>query len=188
MWYTRTTCPLHMKWELDPEAQLPGTAILSEFALKGYSGVNLIHKTAPAPERSSFPTVNLCSFRNLRKDRNNNTLQSMPPARNRHQKSTHSTVQMGSQHSSRHQTSASFAGSLLTRQHNSPLSCSSLVIVGNPCKLITECSRVPQLKDENVWILLHGNAIKVHGCLPVYNNYWEKKNRIKHFLRHLVID
>ena len=69
MWYTRTTCPLHMKWELDPEAQLPGTAILSEFALKGYSGVNLIHKTAPAPERSSFPTVNLCSFRNLRKDR-----------------------------------------------------------------------------------------------------------------------
>lgn len=32
-WYTRTTCRLRMKWELDPEAQLPGTAIMSEFAL-----------------------------------------------------------------------------------------------------------------------------------------------------------
>ena len=31
--------------------------------------------------------------------------------------------------------------------------------------LIIECSRVPQLKDENVWFLLHGNAIKVHTFL-----------------------
>ena len=27
------------------------------------------------------------------------------------------------------------------------------------------CSRVLQLKDENVWLLLHRNAIKVHMCL-----------------------
>ena len=33
------------------------------------------------------------------------------------------------------------------------------------CESITECSRVPQLKDENVWLLIHGNAIKVHICL-----------------------
>ena len=70
-------------------------------------------------------------------------------------------------HSSRQQTSASFAQFLLKRQHNSPLSCSSLVIVGKSDESIIECSRVSQLKDENVWLLLHGNAIKVHMC-PAY--------------------
>ena len=68
-------------------------------------------------------------------------------------------------HSWRHQTTASFGGVLLKREHGSPLSCTSLVIVEKPCESITECCRVLQLKDENVWLLLHGNAIKVHMCL-----------------------
>ena len=71
-------------------------------------------------------------------------------------------------HSSRHQTSACFAGFLLKREHSSQFSCSSLVIVGKPCELITECSRDPPIKDENVWLLLQGKAIKVHLCLAYH--------------------
>ena len=62
--------------------------------------------------------------------------------------------------SSRHQTSASFAGIHTT--HHSSAAASSLW--GSPDESITECNRVLQLKDENVWLLLHGNAIKVHMC------------------------
>ena len=36
-----------------------------------------------------------------------------------------------------------------------------LPVLGKPCESIIECSRVLQLKDGNVWLLLHGNAIKV---------------------------
>ena len=53
-------------------------------------------------------------------------------------------------HSSRHQTSASFAGFLLKSEHSSPLSCSSFLLWGSPDESITECSKVLQLKDENV--------------------------------------
>ena len=47
--------------------------------------------------------------------------------------------------------------------HHSPAAACSLW--GSPEESITECSRVPPLKDENVQLLLHGNAIKVHMCL-----------------------
>ena len=42
---------------------------------------------------------------------------------------------------------------------------SSFLLRGSPDESITECSRVPRLKDENVWLWLHGKAIKVHLCL-----------------------
>ena len=49
--------------------------------------------------------------------------------------------------------------------------------------LITECIRVPLLKDENVWLLLHGNAVKVHMCIvyqfiTVIIKSWQGKERI----------
>ena len=48
-----------------------------------------------------------------------------------------------------------------TLPHHSPLSCSSFLLWGSPDESITECSSVPQLKDENVLLLLRGNEIKV---------------------------
>ena len=55
---------------------------------------------------------------------------------------------------------------------------------------ITECSRVLQLKDENVWLLLYGNAIKVHICLTyqfvtVIIGSWQGKERNRAFLTAL---
>ena len=47
------------------------------------------HRVRPPPSRSSFATASLCSFSNPRKKlHDNNTLQSMPPPRNHHQKAT----------------------------------------------------------------------------------------------------
>ena len=51
-------------------------------------------------------------------------------------------------HSSRHQTSASLAGFLLKREQNSPLSCSSLLIVGKPNEWICG-STVPLARTTN---------------------------------------
>ena len=89
-------------------------------------------------------------------------------------------------HSLRHQTSASFAGFHTT--HHSPAAACSLW--GSPGESITECSRVLQLKDENVWLLLHGNAIKVHMCLAyqfitVIIESWQGKERNWAFLTAL---
>ena len=68
-------------------------------------------------------------------------------------------------HSLRHQTAATQLTTLLQQ----------LPVVGKPDKSITECSRVPQLKDENVCLLLHGNAIKYVSCLTVYNGYYREQ-------------
>ena len=62
-------------------------------------------------------------------------------------------------HSFRYQTSANFAGFLLKKAHNSPLSFSGE-------EALTKRSRVPQLKDENVWLLLWADR---------------ENNRIEHF-------
>ena len=70
-----------------------------------------------------------------------------------------------SAHSPGHLTSASLAGFLLKSWLNLPLFCSSFLLMGSPDESITECSRVPRLMDENVWLWLHGKAIKVHMCL-----------------------
>ena len=58
---------------------------------------------------------------------------------------------------------------------------------GSPDESITECSRVPQFKDENVWLSLHGNAIKGHMCLAylfmsVIIDSWQGKDRNWAFL------
>ena len=57
--------------------------------------------------------------------------------------------------------------------------------------LITKCSRVPQLKDEKVWLLLHGNAIEVHMCLAyqfktIIIESWQGKEQNWAFLTKLV--
>ena len=76
------------------------------------------------------------------------------------------TVQIGSQHIVRgiKQLVAlpDFYWKENTAHHSPAAAC---LLWGSPDESITECSRVLQLKDENVWLLLHGNAIKVHMCL-----------------------
>ena len=68
-------------------------------------------------------------------------------------------------HSLRHQTSATFAGFLLKRQQNIPLSCSSLLVAGKPWRVDYRVQWISAAQGWNVWLLFHGNAIKVHRCL-----------------------
>ena len=71
---------------------------------------------------------------------------------------------------------------LLKSWQNLPLFCSSFLLTVSPNESITECSRVPLLKDENVWLWLHGKAIKVRMCLTcqfitVIIESWQGKER-----------
>ena len=64
-----------------------------------------------------------------------------------------------------------------------------LARVSSPCESITGC-RVSQLEDENVWLLLHGNAITVHMCLAykftaVIIESWQGKEQNWAFLTAL---
>ena len=87
-------------------------------------------------------------------------------------------------HSSRHQTSASFARFLLKRQHNSPLSSSSLLVVGKPWRVDyrVQLSSAAQGWKCMIITLWKCNQSSYVSCLPVYNSYYReltgKKNEL----------
>ena len=83
-----------------------------------------------------------------------------------------------------------YSGVSLIRGHSSPLTNQPCSLWGSPDESITERSRVPQLKDETVWLLLNGNAIKIHICLTyqfitVIIKSWQGKEQNWAFLTAL---
>ena len=94
-------------------------------------------------------------------------------------------------HSLRHQTSASFAGFLLKRQHNSPLSSSSLLVVGKPWRVDyrVQLSSAAQGWKCMIITLWKCNQSSYVSCLPVYNSYYEeltwKRRKLSFFLTAL---
>ena len=161
----------------------------------------LWHRVKPPLERSSFPTASLCSFSNLRKDRTitihcslclqqETAIKKPLIATNNEQHQTSATVQIGSQHIVRgikHLLALPDFYWKDNTTHHSPAAACSL---WGSLESITECSRVPQLKDENVWLLLRGNAIRVHMCIAyqfitVITESWQGKEQNWAFLTAL---
>ena len=118
------------------------------FRLKFNPWSNILWHQVRPPSRS-LQTTSLCSFSNLRKDRTltihcslrlqqdtaiQKAIHSHKYCSEQHQ--TSATVQKRvPAHSSRHQTSAGFVRFLLQREHNSALSCSSMLHVGKPWRV-----------------------------------------------------
>ena len=118
-----------------------------------------------APWEIKFVSASLCSFSNLRKDRTitihcslclqqETAIKKPLIATNNEQHQTSATVQIGSQHIVRgikHLLALpDFYWKDNTTHHSPAAAC---LLWGT------------QLKDKNVWLLLHGNAIKLHMCL-----------------------
>ena len=155
------------------------------------------HRVRRPLKRSRFLTASLCSFSNLRKKHmitihcslwlQQETTIKKPQIMLRTAPNFSKSTNRVPAHSSRHQTVKllalpDFYWKQNTAHHSPAASCS---LWGSPDRSITECGVVLQLKDENIWLLLHGNAINFICILWSLKQLLlradREKNRTEHF-------